>query len=69
MIVNRPLVEAFERRLVQQTKPRYASNAALYEALYREAKALHVFPLKNPLEGIEVNCRLARAFNVQKAPR
>ena len=36
------------------------------EALYEEARALGVFPLKDSLDGIEVDIRLARALNAVK---
>jgi hypothetical protein len=41
----------------------------IFEALYEEAKQLGVFPLKDPLEGIEVDIRLARALNARKVAK
>jgi hypothetical protein len=40
-----------------------SENFRIVEALYREAVALGVFPPKDPLEGIEVDIRVARAVN------
>ncbi len=40
------------------------------EALYEEARALGVLPLKDPLDGIEVKFRLANALNsIKEAPQ
>jgi len=36
-----------------------------FEALFEEAKLLGVFPLKDPLEGVDVDIRLAQVLNVQ----
>jgi hypothetical protein len=33
------------------------------EALYKEAVTLGVIPLKNPLEGIEVDLKIAQVIN------
>ena len=33
------------------------------EALYQEAVALGVFPLKDPLDGLEVDIRIAKVVN------
>jgi hypothetical protein len=35
----------------------------IVEALYKEAVALGVFPLKDSLEGLEVDIRIARGIN------
>jgi hypothetical protein len=37
--------------------------------LYEEARSLGIFPLKEPLDGIESDIHLARRLNVQTAPR
>lgn len=45
----------------------FFQNLRLYEALYREARALGIFPLKDPLEGLQGKIRLAKALNVSGA--
>jgi glycine/D-amino acid oxidase-like deaminating enzyme len=67
MITNPALVEAFERAQARQTTPGFLHNLRLVDALYQEARALGAFPLNNPLDGIEVDIRLARALNVRTA--
>ena len=37
--------------------------------MYQEARALGVYPLKNPLEGVEVKIRLAEVINVRRLSR
>ena len=67
MIENSPLVEEFERKQIKASRPDYSRNLRIFEALYREAKTLGVFPLKDPLEGIEVDIRVAAVLNVRIA--
>lgn len=56
--------EAFEREEQRSRAPDCAEAARMVELLYEEARSLGVFPLRDPLEGIEVDIRLARALNV-----
>ena len=55
MIKRNSLLEAFEIEQMQNTKPDFFKNLRIFEALYEEAKQFGVFPLKDPLEGIEVD--------------
>ena len=66
MVKNPALLKAFEEELARQDKPDYHRNLKIYEAMYQEARSLGIFPLKDPLDGIEVDIRLARALNVRK---
>ena len=34
------------------------------DAMYREARALGVFPLRDPLEDLDIKIRMVRVFNV-----
>jgi hypothetical protein len=65
MVKNPALVEAFEKSQSLLERPDYARNLKIVEALYREACLLGTLPLKDPLEGIEVDIRLARVLNVR----
>ncbi|MBN1533453.1 MAG: hypothetical protein JXA20_12365 [Spirochaetes bacterium] len=49
--------------MAEKESPDFLKNLALVEGLYDEARALGVFPLKNPLDGIEGVIVLARAIN------
>ncbi|GJL55166.1 MAG: hypothetical protein NPIRA02_22980 [Nitrospirales bacterium] len=65
MIKNRTRLEQFEREQIMKTKPDLFSNLKIVEALLQEARNLGVFSPKDPLEGIDVDIRVANAFNVR----
>jgi len=56
-------LEAFERELIAGERVDVERNFRLVEAMYDEAVALGAFPPKDPLEGIEVDIRVARVVN------
>ena len=64
-----PRVDAFEDELMRASPPDPAENRRLFEAMYRYAVDRGVLPPRDPLEGIEVDIRLARALNVRTAAR
>jgi hypothetical protein len=66
MITNAGLVQAFERELSRRTPVDYQANLRIIEALYQEARLLGAWPPADPLAGIEVDLRLARALNVRR---
>jgi len=66
MIKNPALMREFESAQVRAQKPDYHRNLEIFEALYSEAAALGIFPLKDPLQGIEIDIRLAKAIHVQR---
>lgn len=55
-------LEKLNRRL-RREKTDYKENLRIVNALYQEAVALGVFPLQNPLDGIEVDKKIAYAVN------
>jgi hypothetical protein len=65
MIIDDPMLRAFEKEQIQKSPPDYHKNLRIFEALYEEARLLGVFPLENPLEGIEVDIALAAVLNVR----
>jgi len=65
-LIRRPdVVEAFENELAAREPTDYARNLEVFEALMQEARRLGVWPPSDPLEGIEVDLRLARILNVR----
>ncbi len=69
MITRSKELDQFEDDLIRKNKPDYIKNIKIVNALYEEAKALKIFPLDDPLDGIEVDIKIARALNsVPKAP-
>ena len=63
MIRNPEILEAFELAYARSQKPDFERNMALFEAMWEEACFLKVFPLKDPLEGMEVDLRIAQVIN------
>ena len=59
------MINAFEKLQMRREPPDYFRNLRIFEALYQEARSLGVLPLKDPLEGIEVDIHLARVINVR----
>ena len=53
----------FELNLLRKEKVDYGRNLRIIDALYTEAVALGAFPLKNPLDGIEVDLKIAKVVN------
>ena len=63
MVKNHKRLEKFEKDLVRRTTVNPKENLKIVEALFREARALGAFPPKDPLEGIEVDIKIAKAVN------
>ena len=63
MIKDPELLAKFEREEMKRAKPDYLSALRLFEGMWREGMALGVLPLKDPLEGIDVDIRIARMLN------
>jgi hypothetical protein len=69
MIRNRAELEKFEKERIRTEKVDLRKNFAILNALYDEAVALGVFPVKDPLEGLDVVLKIARVVNhVPAAP-
>lgn len=63
MIKDAALLEDFERNLKRKEKAPYAQNLMILEGMLEEAIHLKILPMKNPLDGIEVDMRIARVIN------
>jgi hypothetical protein len=62
MITNNEF-RKFEIAFVKKAKVDVEKNFHLLEALHHEAVTLGVFPPKNPLDGIEVDLKIAKVVN------
>ncbi|MBM4350900.1 MAG: hypothetical protein FJ106_13550 [Deltaproteobacteria bacterium] len=60
---NRSELQKFETEFLKKEKVDIDRNMRIAEALYKEAVALGVIPLKNPLDGIEVDLKIAKVIN------
>ena len=66
LIKNSDVLERFEREMIKKEKLSFEQALALFEAMWQEGVNLGVLPPKNPLEGIEVDIRIARILNCLK---
>jgi len=63
MIKDPEYLKHFEDRLMRGEAPNYRKASRLFEAMWREGRALGVLPPKDPMEGIETDINLARILN------
>jgi len=63
MIKNPDLLQKFEDKLVQQEKTNFLKNLRLVDAMYREAVFFGIFPLKDALDGVEIDIKIAEVIN------
>ena len=63
MIKDATLLEEFERDLKKREKTDYLQNLKILEGMLEEAIHLKVLPLKDPLDGIETDIRVAQVVN------
>ena len=63
MIKNKKLWEEFNKEWILKRKISLKRRVKIYDGLYELAKELEVFPLKNPLQGIEHILRMAKILN------
>lgn len=64
MIRDAEALRRFEDDLARGEKSDFALNLRLVESLHREAARLGVSPRKDPMDGIEVVLRVAKALNL-----
>jgi transcriptional regulator with XRE-family HTH domain len=60
---KRSYFQKFEMDLLREGKIDIVRNFQIVEALYKEAVTLGIIPLKNPLDGIEVDLKIAKVVN------
>jgi hypothetical protein len=63
MVKNSPLLADLERRLAAGEKADPSRNFRILDALYEEARDLGAFPLRDKLDGLDVDIRIARVVN------
>jgi hypothetical protein len=63
MIKNREALQRFEKELIRKEKVDIFKNFRLLEAMYKEAVLMGQFPPKDPLSGLEVDLKIAKAVN------
>jgi len=63
MIANQKAYAKFEMELIKNHIVDIAQNFRIVDALYDEAVALGIFPLKDPLEGLDTALTIAKVVN------
>ena len=63
MIKNPKILRKFEKEDLRHQKSDYLQALKIFEALWNEGVTLGVLPLKDPLEDIETDIRIARILN------
>ena len=67
MIRRSPQLDEFERAQ-ERSLPDHARNLRIANGLLAEARMLGIIPLKNPLEGVEIDIEYARALRRVRKP-
>jgi transcriptional regulator with XRE-family HTH domain len=62
-VCKRSELQKFEIDFLKKEKADIMRNLHIAEALYKEAVTLGIIPSKNPLEGIEVDLKIAKVVN------
>ena len=65
MVRNPELIRRFEDEQARRSPPDYRANLRIFEELWKHAHRLGALPLRDPLEGIENDLRLARMLRVR----
>jgi len=63
MIKNYDQIQALERELIKNQTTDLMQNFRLVDAMYREAVELGIFPMKNSLDGLEIDIKIAEVVN------
>jgi len=63
MVKNKEELQKIENEIIKKEKVNVLKNFALIEAMYKEAVFLRVFPMKNTLEGLEIDLKFAKVIN------
>ena len=66
MIKNAHILEQLHVKLIKEEKLTFRQALQIFEAMWQEGVALGVLPLKDPLEGIDVDIKVARIVNCLK---
>ncbi|GBE05578.1 MAG TPA: hypothetical protein ENG95_07230 [Nitrospirae bacterium] len=65
MIKNAKALEDLGKEEVRKEKPDYFKSLEVFESLWHEGITLGTLPMKDPLEDIETDIRIARILNSQ----
>ena len=63
MIRNKPKLDKFHQKLIEEENLSYKKALAIYEALHKEAVALGIISHENIWDGFKAVLQIARAIN------
>lgn len=63
MVKNVHMLRKLDETLIARERISHVDSLRLMDSLWEEAETLGVLPLKNPLDGIEIDIRMARILN------
>jgi hypothetical protein len=63
MIKNSKKLYSIEDQFIRRRPQNLKQNWKLLEAMYREASTLGAFPPRDPLDGLDLDIRIAKAIN------
>lgn len=63
MIKDKDKILEFEKEFLKNEKLDIDKSFEIYENMYKYSVELGIFPLKNKLEGIEIDIKIARVLN------
>jgi len=63
MVKNQEKLQKFENKLIRREKANVFKNFRLVDAMHKEAVSLGIFPMKDALEGSEVDMKIAKVIN------
>ena len=63
MIKNHPILQKFEKEFIAKRPVDLEKNLNIMDAMYDEAAAFGIFPLKDPVQGLDIDLKIARVIN------
>jgi hypothetical protein len=66
LIKNPDILERLEREVIKKERLSFRQALTIFEAMWGEGVTLGILPPRDPLEGIDVDIRVARILNCLK---
>ncbi|SPJ13943.1 conserved hypothetical protein [Syntrophobacter sp. SbD2] len=69
MVKDGQLLAEFDKAYLSTEKPDYFKSLKLFEEMWKEGLQLGALPLKDPLDGIEVDIKIAKIDEALRSKR
>jgi len=66
LIKNSDILERFDREIIKKERLSFKQALAVFEAMWKEGVSLGALPPRDPLEGIDIDIKIARILNCLK---